>query len=164
MYFNNGHSCCTYGSDYPPYYYRQCFDLNECPPVWQGYRLVSGTPVANCDNGKCPEAYNPQPQQDYKQNMPRIPEFMYSPYGWKIKEINGKKYWSAMNKKEYQIEAASVLSIHPSDVIVSCGSIGDSGCNGSCPAGRFCARMGGPDSHFCGCIGYRPQDTQGEWF
>jgi len=80
---------------------------------------------------------------------------MYSRYGWKIKELNGKKYWAAMNKKEYQIAVANVLGIHPSEVTTSCGSIGDTGCDGFCPSGRFCESQGGPDTHFCHCRGIR---------
>ncbi|MDA1758306.1 hypothetical protein PDK30_25760 [Bacillus cereus] len=84
--------------------------------------------------------------------MPRIPEHMYSQYGWKIKKINGKKYWAAMNEEEYKIEVANALGITPSEVKSSCGSLGDTGCDRPCDHG-FCGGITGPETSMCRCIG-----------
>ncbi|WP_176581243.1 hypothetical protein [Bacillus thuringiensis] len=86
--------------------------------------------------------------------MPRIPEYMYSRYGWKIKKINGKKYWTAMNEEEYRIEVSNALGIKPSEVTLDCGTPGDTGCHRDCyGVHRFCGRIVGPGSTSCQCHG-----------
>lgn len=90
----------------------------------------------------------------FETEMPPIPEYMYSKFGWKIIEIDGKNYWAPMEEEEYIHIVAKYLGISPSEVdlnLVHCGTMGDNGCFGDCTGNRFCKRWSTGDSTGCIC-------------
>ncbi|MEB9697257.1 hypothetical protein [Bacillus thuringiensis] len=104
------------------------------------------------------KVYEKGAEVEHIEGIPRIPDFMYSRYGWKIKELDGKKYWAAMDKEEYKKEVGKAFGISPSEVKYFCGSHGDTGCDRLCGYSnhnydRFCVPIGGPDTRMCHCIG-----------
>lgn len=101
--------------------------------------------------------YKPGFGPSYGPNVPSIPKYMISKFGWKITEHNGMKYWVAMDEKDYRIEIGKMLGMNPEEVdlsLVQCGSLGDTGCHGDCPDNRFCIKIGGSEGTFCTCSAY----------
>ncbi|EOO04772.1 hypothetical protein IAW_05976 [Bacillus cereus str. Schrouff] len=78
MYTNNIFSCCTYRRQFPPYFYRRCFNLKDCPPIWQGYELVGGYNVNDCNI--CPDYPGPLPPHDMYYPKYNSPQYVYPNY------------------------------------------------------------------------------------
>ncbi|MNW49707.1 hypothetical protein D3C74_271370 [compost metagenome] len=170
-------SCCTYVNRNNPrfpfgYYYRRCIP-GECPPVWQGYQLYDEYhyPVPDCNS--CPDYNGPVPPRPpyngisemknnynvfkpgyepyYGPDVPRIPSYMKSKYGWKLRvDQHGRKFWAAMNKSEIRNELSKYLGVNPSTIDIekylfcNCDTL-------DCDTNLRCLRIGGPDCQWCEC-------------
>lgn len=81
------------------------------------------------------------------------------PYGFKIAEIDGKKYLKALTQQEYITTYKAETGKDPSEEELqkpSCVAVGSScesqGCN---TAGGYCTRGGNPQGgYICYCVGY----------
>ncbi|PFC67948.1 hypothetical protein CN266_04570 [Bacillus cereus] len=90
----------------------------------------------------------------YHKEMPSIPDYMSSQFGWKILELPEGTFWAAMNEMEYRELVGQLLDIEPMDVdldLISCGAKGDTGCHGDCPRDHYCKSYGTGDTRFCTC-------------
>lgn len=171
-------SCCYYVNRNNPryplgYYYRVCMP-GACPPVWQGYLLYGRYPVSDCNS--CPFYSGPEPpppphtsdngiseikngyivfkpgyEPYYGPDVPRIPSYIKSKYGWKLcVDQNGRKFWAAMNESEIRNELSKYLGVNPTTIDIEKYLF----CNcdpWDCGTNRWCHRVSGPSGQWCEC-------------
>jgi hypothetical protein len=106
-----------------------------------------------------------------KDELPQLPnglknhtyDQLYSPYGYKIVEVNGSAMWQCGTREEYVRAEALRLGIPESQVEEQrdCVQTGPQSCSGGClgPGGtndrRFCLLYYDPQQHYyyCSCPG-----------
>lgn len=83
QYRQNAFSCCIYRrlSPYPPYvyFYRKCFNIDDCPKIWQGYELIDEYNVNDCDIS-CPEFSGPMQLHEINYSQYNYPQYVYLNY------------------------------------------------------------------------------------
>lgn len=100
--------------------------------------------------------YGPDEQPQLPDGMPGIPDHIMSRFGWKIVEHEGKRYWAAGSREDYQQAMAQYHGMNPMQTAYKdpecylVGMVGFCLNMGDCPG--LCQLLGiGNNYYWCMC-------------